>query len=203
VRTENPRGRYNCVSLSRNGFALLAALALAGCTATLPPRNLPVPYQPLIEWFSPPPREGPPLPPVLSRADPAPPVPPAPRPRAPKPRFGWGSLPPPEFDHPYTEGEVIEHRGDLDFIHQMCAHASTNTACLLAVPRNNNGRCEIFIGNDEVLRNAGTTIEAVRSHEIAHCNGWPYHHPGMRNSAGEIMPPTYTCEDRYSPECKP
>jgi hypothetical protein len=96
---------------------------------------------------------------------------------------------------------VIEHRGDLDFVHRICPH--TNTACLLAFPRNNNGKCEIFIGNDDVLRNADTTIEAVRRHEIAHCNGWPYHHPGMRNAAGEIMPPTYTCEDRYSPECKP
>jgi len=40
-------------------------------------------------------------------------------------------------------------------------------------------RCYIYIAPDYYLKRWNITTEAVRRHEIAHCNGWPGYHPDM------------------------
>jgi hypothetical protein len=43
--------------------------------------------------------------------------------------------------------------------------------------------CELIISPDSIIALAGLTLEFVKRHEIAHCNGWPADHRGAREPA--------------------
>ena len=43
--------------------------------------------------------------------------------------------------------------------------------------------CELIISPDSVIALAGLTLEFVKRHETAHCNGWPADHRGAREPA--------------------
>jgi hypothetical protein len=38
-------------------------------------------------------------------------------------------------------------------------------------------RCYVYIAPEFWLAHNGVTVEQVRRHELAHCNGWPGDHP--------------------------
>src|SRR5262245_22352274 len=75
--------------------------------------------------------------------------------------------PPKRFDHAFT-GKLVEHPGDIQEVQMWCAtmygvpFPYLVEGCALPMGK----RCEIAF-----------TRKAVRRHEIAHCNGWPEHHP--------------------------
>jgi hypothetical protein len=76
-------------------------------------------------------------------------------------------IPPKRFDHPF-KGKLVEHRGDIQEVQMWCATMYGKPFPYLvegcALPMGT--RCEVAF-----------TRKAVRRHEIAHCNGWPEHHP--------------------------
>jgi hypothetical protein len=76
-------------------------------------------------------------------------------------------VPPKRFDYPFR-GKLVEHSGNLRQVQMWCAtmygvqFPFLIEGCALPMGR----RCEIAY-----------TRRQVRRHEIAHCNGWPAHHP--------------------------
>ena len=55
-------------------------------------------------------------------------------------------------------------------------------------------RCYIYIAPSSYLQRNRVSAEAVRRHEIAHCNGWPAGHPRLLewDGKGEFDPnPVY------------
>jgi hypothetical protein len=76
-------------------------------------------------------------------------------------------VPPKRFDHPFN-GKLVEHSGNLRQVQMWCATIYGEPfpylveGCALPMGK----RCEIVY-----------TRKKVRRHEIAHCNGWPPHHP--------------------------
>jgi hypothetical protein len=129
----------------------LAATALAVCTATAGC----APLHPAQQSFAPV----------------KPPEPPPPRLRA--------VLPPLEYDHPYGCALMIT-RGDKEVMTKECPKTPfrITLGCSHEYPSTNF--CHVFIASDEILKAVGWTYEAVRRHEIGHCNGWPADHPGAR-----------------------
>jgi hypothetical protein len=96
-------------------------------------------------------------------------------------------IPPAEYDHPYMGGVVIVTRLEREALIRRCV-----------IPRawgcahHNGPTCEVTIGVDEILVTA-TGIRVpwrdIYRHEIAHCNGWPAHHPMIARVAREELPP--------------
>jgi hypothetical protein len=76
-------------------------------------------------------------------------------------------VPPKRFDYPF-KGKLVEHSGNVRQVQMWCATIYGEPfpyiveGCALPMGR----RCEIAY-----------TRKKVRRHEIAHCNGWPAHHP--------------------------
>ncbi len=110
------------------------------------------------------------------------------------------ALPPPEYSKPWA-GQVVEtiayDREDLD---RLCA-PQPQKGGILGCAHRSGSDCVISIAPLDVLKKRDIMIEAVRRHEIAHCNGW--HHPKPRsldgNGKGEAIdpyPPRPT-PDRY------
>lgn len=91
-------------------------------------------------------------------------------------RAAWN--PPAEYDHPFP-GELIEYRVNPGEVARRCSnwlnqknifkrfvgYASSKRGC--AFPRGD--KCWIVYIDRPAY---GTTPEAVRRHEIGHCNGW-------------------------------
>jgi hypothetical protein len=79
--------------------------------------------------------------------------------------------PPPQYDHPYR-GPVVEQRLSVLQIIQLCRGLGEGCAFV------DKGVCHIALPSDE----KDTRLMALmRRHEVAHCNGWPSHHPGGRS----------------------
>jgi hypothetical protein len=103
-------------------------------------------------------------------------------------QFVFYTLPPPEYDKPY-EGELIEYRGDKAFMEKTCPKISwlnPPLGCALHGPTHyhDTTKCTIWIANDDILTDARTSYDAVRRHELGHCNGWPSDHPDARPIPG-------------------
>jgi hypothetical protein len=95
-------------------------------------------------------------------------------------------LPPPEYDHPFAGKLVIIRAlgaGDTIWMCPKPALGMTMTLCTLPL---GPSACVIF-QMPEVEKETiklGWTLNILMRHEIAHCNGWPADHPGLRRSAG-------------------
>jgi hypothetical protein len=76
-------------------------------------------------------------------------------------------IPPKRFDYQF-KGKLVEHPGNIHEVQMWCATMYGEPfpymveGCALPMGK----RCEIAY-----------TRRQVRRHEIAHCNGWPQHHP--------------------------
>jgi hypothetical protein len=87
-------------------------------------------------------------------------------------------LPPAEYDKPFV-GNLKEFIiNDLEKLASFCGGQKV-LGCAHPIPLPENALCTIYLASDDLIRKRGLpnqTIETVRRHEIAHCNGW-YHPP--------------------------
>ena len=87
------------------------------------------------------------------------------------------ATPPAEFDHPYTGQLTITRTKDQAETRWLCTPADFPQALALGCAKvMMGGGCRIIISPDSVLAEAGMTLEFVKRHEMAHCNGWPQDH---------------------------
>jgi hypothetical protein len=92
--------------------------------------------------------------------------------------FG-GVLPPEEFDHPFEGPVRIEEVRSQEEVRKSCRipfGQITALGCAKVVW----GTCLIVKVSDEEIMSYSHHPDAFMRHEIAHCNGWPASHPGMR-----------------------
>ena len=93
-----------------------------------------------------------------------------------------GSLPPIEFDRPYTGTLTIIKPRTGDELDALCGNASPpgyrGIGC--AFPDLIGGSCVIVIRTDADLRAAGLDPAVVMRHEHGHCWGWGADHAGGR-----------------------
>jgi hypothetical protein len=98
----------------------------------------------------------------------------------------WKPLPPLEYDFPY-EGKllIVRSEADLPDFH-MCPKPEPGRYILGCAIRYRNAdgslmkKCDIYIAPESLIGKYGLSFEDALRHEMAHCNGWPGHHPGMR-----------------------
>ena len=88
-----------------------------------------------------------------------------------------------KYDKPFAGALIDNTAFDMADMADLCSphpHAERLLGCSVRFMLNNRPRCYIYIAADSYLKKYkeyGITAEAVRRHEIAHCNGWPGHHP--------------------------
>jgi hypothetical protein len=105
--------------------------------------------------------------------------------------FVKAMTPPAEFDHRHKGIVIITRTKDQAETRKLCAVpfpmplaigcAKTVLAGTILVG------CEIVISPDSVIALSGLTLEFVKRHEIAHCNGWPADHRGAREPARQPL----------------
>jgi hypothetical protein len=77
--------------------------------------------------------------------------------------------PPPQYNHPY-KGPVAEIVMSLAQARALCRkHGAIADACSWI----KDGKCYIVMPRDGPVK----ALAPYRRHEVAHCNGWPAHHP--------------------------
>jgi len=83
------------------------------------------------------------------------------------------SLPPPQYDHAYLNGPVVEYRLPLAEARQVCAQWGLAYVDACAGIRTEDRACVIIIPES-----APDPITAhYEQHERGHCNGWGRDHP--------------------------
>jgi hypothetical protein len=95
-------------------------------------------------------------------------------------------IPPAEYDHPF-QGVVMITRLDRAALIKRCVLPNA-----WGCAHHNGPSCEVTIGIDEMLvTTTGIRVpwQDIYRHEIAHCNGWPAHHPMIPRVAREELPP--------------
>jgi hypothetical protein len=104
-----------------------------------------------------------------------------------RPADAQNVYPPPEYDYRY-QGElfVIEElpwRTMRDNCLPMRGYGPYDNplACTIVNPGGLMNRCVILLAKREYIER-DTLVENLFRHEQAHCNGWPWDHPGGRHS---------------------
>ena len=103
-------------------------------------------------------------------------------------------LPPVEYDKPFA-GTLIENtaRTMQDMADWCALHPPREVlgcAFRFQNSKDEEPRCRIFIAPASELKQRGLTVDAVRRHEIGHCNGWPGSHPrSLEGSSKELFDP--------------
>jgi hypothetical protein len=94
------------------------------------------------------------------------------------------ALPPPEFDHPYTEGILTVSIMDVRDIQNECGSGSNILGSIYAcsVPIKEANACRIVLPKVEVGIVTQMQQDRLRRHEIGHCNGWAADHVGAVNN---------------------
>jgi hypothetical protein len=95
----------------------------------------------------------------------------------------WFGAPPDEYEHMDYMGElsIVRPHTTQEF-KQLCTQFGATFACsrIWKPIATWAGRCQIVIVDDWLLQAARWSYEGALKHEMAHCNGWPEDHPGMR-----------------------
>jgi hypothetical protein len=102
--------------------------------------------------------------------------------RIPDAAFVKAMTPPAEFDRPYKGITIITRTKDQAETRKLCPIPFPQPlaiGCARTIPVG----CELIISPDSVIALAGLTLEFVKRHETAHCNGWPADHRGAREPA--------------------
>jgi hypothetical protein len=85
--------------------------------------------------------------------------------------------PPAQYDHPFA-GKVFEITANtMAEMAVLCAPHPRAGRLFGCGPHGSPEECHIIIAPVDYLNIYGVTAEQVRRHEMAHCNGWPAHHP--------------------------
>src|SRR5262249_25631909 len=89
------------------------------------------------------------------------------------------SMPPAEYDKPYTGELIIRRLTTEQDVRDACPKAfkASQTRFSGCTVRKET-RCEFYIASDRALKALGMSYALVLRHELAHCNGWPWDHPG-------------------------
>jgi hypothetical protein len=92
-------------------------------------------------------------------------------------------LPPAEYDHPYTAGQlwitVVDSQADVRDKCESTRQLDVAIGCSQKIHRKSDPSvkgCRIVIANKDVIEAAGYVYDVVLRHEIGHCNGWPGDH---------------------------
>jgi len=92
------------------------------------------------------------------------------------------SLPPAEYDKPYTGELTIRRLATEQEIHTICPNygdTSHYTACAKHAV-NSLEKCNIYVVSDLVLKRLSLNYNVALRHELGHCNGWGADHKGGR-----------------------
>jgi hypothetical protein len=81
-----------------------------------------------------------------------------------------------EFDRPYTGTLIFTVADETTEVQKACNGPGPALGCSLLYAN----RCLVVLAPDNVIKAHDWTTEAVKRHEIAHCNGWPSDHRGWR-----------------------
>jgi hypothetical protein len=94
----------------------------------------------------------------------------------------FGELPPVEFDHPFPGPVILLYaNGEIWGLCRIQKNLYPRGTGLTGCARlHDDGRCEIIIAGNEILKRWRLTPRIVVRHEIGHCNSWPADHPGAR-----------------------
>lgn len=88
-----------------------------------------------------------------------------------------GSLPPPEFDKPFTATLIIRRIDTEESLHAACEGVSKIACAGLTA---NGQTCYLYIANDDILRKYHMIYVMSLRHELGHCNGWTAQHENKR-----------------------
>jgi hypothetical protein len=113
-----------------------------------------------------------------AHAQPARMLPPAARPNV-------GVLPPLEYDRPYT-GKLQIVRGDAFLMGKLCPKVPGQIVTLGCAYAGRD-TCVIVMADDNIVADAGWSVEIVLCHEVGHCQFWPADHFGARPATPETM----------------
>jgi hypothetical protein len=94
------------------------------------------------------------------------------------------TLPPPEYDKPYT-GELSILRFSTDEeIRRSCKGNGMGIACSSRSP--DGSQCSVLIAANNILKARHFNYAVALRHELGHCNGW--RHPEGKAGDGRIVP---------------
>jgi hypothetical protein len=92
-----------------------------------------------------------------------------------------GTLPPVEYDKPYTGKLTIRRLATEEGVFATCLKAGEKKfACAAQPADNSHSYCNIYIANDNILKKFHYHYAFVLRHELGHCNGWSGDHKGGR-----------------------
>jgi len=88
-------------------------------------------------------------------------------------------LPPLEYDHPFKGAvELVRMKTQAEVRAACPPNAWTHALACNYYYGLTPPKCKIILLEDaEILKATGLPVSVVWRHEIAHCNGWPAHHP--------------------------
>lgn len=106
----------------------------------------------------------------------SPPVPPPPPKKTTVP--SWPTIPPEQYDHFFYGELTITIVASIDELLIQCAPTAVRRTLGCSLLR--QGKCRIVLLDDKLIRAANWNTGLILRHEMAHCNGWPADHPGLR-----------------------
>jgi hypothetical protein len=89
-------------------------------------------------------------------------------------------MPPKQYDHPYSGPGVllIIPAASQNEVREWCPDAVFPKAGAYGCAQMKGWGCRVVIAPVADMKAVGLTKDMVVRHEVAHCNGWPNHHPG-------------------------
>jgi hypothetical protein len=114
------------------------------------------------------------------------------------------TLPPVEYDKPYTGKLFIIRYSTEAEIFASCAGAGEKKLACSSHPSNDLNRCTIYIGPDKALKARHITYAYVMRHELGHCNGWSNDHErGRKVPIETVTMPTMPTDIKTMPAYPP
>lgn len=91
-------------------------------------------------------------------------------------------IPPAQYDRPYTGSLTINTVPTQRALAEICPLAAARTPNMIGCAwRSHDGsQCRVTLVRDSVVIALGSTRARILRHELGHCNGWPWDHPGGR-----------------------
>jgi hypothetical protein len=99
-------------------------------------------------------------------------------------------VPPAEYDRPYKGHLEVYKVGGQAEVRATGCPKSAFVALGCAFWWTNPDKCVVVLADDATIRAAGHDPEIVLHHELAHCEGWPAHHPGARPTSSFVPRPS-------------
>jgi hypothetical protein len=97
---------------------------------------------------------------------------------------GMAIIPPTQYDHPFKGQLTTQVVNTQEQVRQICnMNVYPSIACTFPNPP--NGPCKLVRLRATDIQALGWTLEMVERHEMAHCNGWPADHAGIRHTPDE------------------